>query len=286
MSISIEQVIHNAKLMSLPDIYIRLTSVLAEPEFSLARVAEVISRDPAITARLLRMVNSPYFGFVSKIDTVSRAVSMLGTQQVHDLVLATSVAKVFTGLSSNVMDMATFWRHSVYCAVLSRQLASRCRLLDNERLFVAGLLRDIGHLPMYQSIPELSQEALRRAQCENKPLFRIERDLIGFDYAQVGGMLMQKWALPKSLWEIARYQTEPAQTREHSLEISIMHIANAVTEGIILNKGHEEYLMNIEPVAWINTSLAPETILEVQPETDQQLEAAVDLIFGSDAAVA
>jgi HD-like signal output (HDOD) protein len=286
MSISIEQVIHNAGLMSLPDLYLRLRSVLGDPEFSLASVADVISQDPAITTRLLRMVNSPYFGFVSKIDTVSRAVSMLGTQQVHDLVLATSVTKVFAGLSSQVMDMAAFWRSSVYCAVLSRQLAFRCRLLDNERLFVAGLLRDIGHLPMYQSIPELSQKALQRARSEDKPLFRIERDLIGFDYAQVGGSLMQKWALPKSLWEIARYHTEPGRTREHSLEISIMHIASAVTEGVSLKKEPEECLMHIEPVAWTNTTLAPETVLEVQPETDRQLEAAVDLILGGNAAAA
>ena len=286
MASSIEQVLHNARLMSLPDLYLRLRSVLDEPELSLAKVADVISQDPAITARLLRMVNSAYFGFVSKIDTVSRAVRMLGTQQVHDLVLATSVAKLFAGLSSKVMDMDTFWRSSVYCAVLSRQLGSRCRLLDNERLFVAGLLRDIGHLPMYQSIPELSQEALQRAARENRPLFLMERELIGFDYAQVGGRLMQKWALPKSLWEITLYHTEPDKTREYSLEISIMHIASTFTEGIWLNREPEECLRHIQPVAWVNTSLAPETVLEIKPETDQQLEQAVDLIFGSRVAVA
>ena len=250
MSISIEQVIHNAKLTSLPDLYLRLKSVLEDPDFSLANVADIISQDPAITARLLRMVNSPYFGFVSKIETVSRAISMLGTQQVHDLVLATSVAKVFAGLSSKVMDMTAFWRSSVYCAVLSRQLASRCRLLDNERLFVAGLLRDIGHLPMYQSIPELSQEARQRAGTDERPLFRIERDLIGFDYAQVGGTLMQKWAMPRSLWEITRYHTEPAKTREFSLEISIMHIASAVTEAMSLNNEPEQCLTNVGPVRY------------------------------------
>ena len=131
-----------------------------------------------------------------------------------------------------------------------------------------------------------SQEALQRAASEKRPLFLIERELIGFDYAQVGGMLRQKWALPKSLWEITLYHTEPEKTREYSLEISIMHIASAFTEGVWFDREPEEWLMHIEPVAWVNTGLDTETVLEAKPGTDQQLEQAVELVFGSRVAVA
>ena len=114
-----EKVTANAKLISLPDVYFRLRDVLNDPEYCMGDVADVISHDPAMTTRLLRLVNSAYFGLAAKIDTVNRAVSMLGTQQVHDLVLAASVAQTFDGMSNQVMDMSRYWQKSVYCAIAS-----------------------------------------------------------------------------------------------------------------------------------------------------------------------
>ena len=169
MSTIWEQVTAGAKLISLPDIYLRLRSVLDDPDFSMSEVADVISRDPGMTARLLRLVNSAYFGLAAKIETVTRATSLLGTQQVHDLVLATSVADTFEGMSSEVMDMQRFWRRSIHCGILSRQLANKCNVLDSERLFVAGLLRDIGHLVMYQTIPLQSQQAMEQSARTARP---------------------------------------------------------------------------------------------------------------------
>lgn len=149
-----EKVTENAKLISLPDVYLRLKSVIDDPGFAMNDIADVISQDPAMTARLLRLVNSAYFGFAAKIDTVNRAVGMLGSQQVHDLVLAASVAQRFEGMSNQVMDMERFWLRSVTRAIACRELAVMCNMLDGERVFVAGLLSDIGHLIMYQSVPD------------------------------------------------------------------------------------------------------------------------------------
>ncbi|MDX2481745.1 MAG: HDOD domain-containing protein, partial [Desulfuromusa sp.] len=99
MSAALQDVINATKLFSLPDVYLRLKNILDDQDFAMAEVAVVISHDPAITLRLLRIVNSSLYGFVQKIDTVSRAIILVGVQQVHDIVLATSVAETFKGMS-------------------------------------------------------------------------------------------------------------------------------------------------------------------------------------------
>ena len=175
------KITENAKLISLPDVYFRLKSVLDDPEFCMADVAEMISHDPAMTARLLRLVNSAYFGLAAQIDTVNRAVSMLGTEQVHDLVLTASIAQTFEGITSEVMSMDQYWRRSVYCAIACKELAVLCNVLDSERVFVAGLLRDIGHLIMFQSVPVQVQQAMQHSRRHGVPLFKVERVLLGID---------------------------------------------------------------------------------------------------------
>ncbi|MBA1443773.1 MAG: HDOD domain-containing protein [Chromatiales bacterium] len=179
MSTVWEEISTKVKLISLPDVYLRLKEVLDDPNYTMGGVAEVITHDPAITIRLLRIVNSAYFGLATQIDSVSRAVNLLGTQGIHDLVLAASVAQSFEGMSNEVMDMERFWRKSVVCAITSRELASLCNVLDGEHLFVCGLLHDIGHLVLYQMAPGKAQQAIEQAKTHQGSLYQAERSLLG-----------------------------------------------------------------------------------------------------------
>ena len=188
-----DQIFSRAQLPSLPDVYLRLKEVLDDPDFCMADVAQVVGNDPAMTARLLRIVNSAYFGLATEIETVNRAVGLLGTQEVHDLVLAVSVAQSFAGMSNEVMNMQRYWKRSVRTAVAAKELASLCNVLDGERLFVGGLLRDIGHLFLYQYAPTKALQALELAKAQQAPLYKAERAVIGADYASVGAELMRQW---------------------------------------------------------------------------------------------
>ena len=275
----IEQVAKAAKLISLPDTYLRLKKILDQPDFTMDEVAVLISQDPAMTVRLLRLVNSSFFGISARIDTVSHAISMLGTQQVHDLVLATSVARVFEGVSTEVADMRRFWRGSVYCGVASRLLSAQCNVLDSERLFVTGLLHDIGHLIMYQAIPEQEQQAILEAGESGIPLYRVERALFGFDYAKLGGVMIRQWGLPRSLWETTRFHVEPARSKDYSLTTCLVHIASLLTKARE-NKGNfGEGVFEVDPVAWSVTGLTPEQCAKVREEAGLQVDGVISLIF-------
>jgi HD-like signal output (HDOD) protein len=268
-----------ARLISFPDVYLRLKDILDDPDFAMAEIAVAISQDPGITLRLLRLVNSSLYGFTAKIETVSRAITLLGTQQVHDLVLATSVAQAFKGISTAVMDMQRFWRCSVYCAVTSRQLAALCSGCDKERLFVAGLLHDVGHLIMYQSIPDLSQQAILKTKENGDPLYKVERTLFGFDYARVGAKLMQDWSLPESLSEITMFHIEPDKAEKYPLETALVHLGSLLTKADNENSMFNEGSLTAEPSVWAVTGLSPIDCTSLHHKIVEEAEEVMGLIF-------
>ena len=269
----------SVELISLPDIYIRFKNVVDSPDSSMADVAEIIAHDPSITARLLKLVNSPFFGLVSKVDTITRAINLLGIQQVHDLVLATIVIDSFSGFSNDYYNIYDFWFNGVYCAVTARLLAYYCQDLDTERPFVSGLLHNIGHLVTYQKIPEKSLSASELATQKNISLYLAERELLGFDYAQVGAELMREWKLPKSLQEITEFHIEPEKAGDFQLETALIHIAAAITQNAIAQKTISPETLAVNPICWQITGLSVDDMPEIKKEVDQQVSMVMDLLF-------
>ena len=160
------------KLVSPPSTYTQLDALIQNSNTSVDQISEVINTDPALATRLLKVVNSPFYGFPSQINTISRAITIIGTNELVQLVLATSVINAFKGIPDNLINMAEFWRHSLACALTSRLLAKKCNVDVPESFFIAGLLHNIGCLGMYQSIPELSREAINRAQFGNEIIYQ------------------------------------------------------------------------------------------------------------------
>ncbi|MDR2548712.1 MAG: HDOD domain-containing protein [Desulfobulbus sp.] len=269
----LHDVLRAAHLLSLPDIYIRLRQVLDNPEYTVAEVAAVIEKDPAMTLRLLRMVNSSLYSFAARVDSVGRAVTLLGSQQIHDLVLATSIGLTFKGISSNLIDMQRFWRRSVHCAAACQHLAARVGECGRERLFVAGLLHDIGHLLMYQAIPGLAQQALVRALADGQPVYMAERSLLGFDYAVVGGELMRLWELPESLVELVRCHLEPERAQHHPVETALVHLGALLAGSEQENGMFDEGALAAAPRVWTATGLSPEECLAMRETIKHDFEA-------------
>lgn len=273
-----KEVTEAVRLISLPKVYLRLRTILDDPDYSMADVASVIGRDPALTMRLLRLVNSSLYGFPGKIETVSRAISLLGTHQVHDLVLATAVAQTFEGIPSTVVDVQKFWRRSVYCGVSARRLAFHFPGCDMERLFVAGLLHEIGHLIMYQAIPDLCQRAIEAAAKQYIQLFLAERSLLGFDYGDIGCEIMEQWSLPESLKEITRFHMEPWKSTGFPLETALVNLGVLLTredsgEGIF-----NEHLLTVDSSVWTVTGLEPDACISLREKVEEEVLEVMSLL--------
>jgi len=146
------------KLISLPEIYIRVSQALEDENHNAKQLGDIIGHDPALTARILRIVNSAYYSLANQVELVSRAVSVIGEDDLRNLVLATSAVDTSKRIPNQLVDIDLFWRHSVHTGIVARLLSQYCNILHGERLFVAGMLHDIGKLVLYFKEPELSQQ--------------------------------------------------------------------------------------------------------------------------------
>ena len=219
-----------AGLISLPDVCVRVKEMVEDTSYSAADIGKVVSKDAALTARLLRIVNSAFYQFPSKIETVSRAVTIVGNRELRDLVFAATVAGIFEKISSDLIDIESFWRHAVYSGIFSRIIAKKCRVLHNERLFIAGLMHDIGRLVIAYKLPKESREVLEYMKRVQVPLHQAEREILGFDHTQVGAELMKTWDLPMSHQVATLNHHNPVRTQNYTLETSIVYVANLITE--------------------------------------------------------
>ena len=274
-----ELINRTTELISLPDIYVRIKTVIYDPNSTMTDIANVLSHDPAICARMLKVANSAFFSAASKVETVKAAIRLLGTQQVHDLVLAATITKTFPDIPGNLISMEDYWVNSLRCGLLARLLGKRCSSTDGERLFLGSLLHDMGHLIMYQTVPEESQEALITARHDNKPLYLVERDIVGCDYGQVGSKLMQSWNFPENWVQAVRYQNEPADVQDFSFEASIMHLSVRMKDMDSAAEAPVRDLTMIDAIAWEATGLSEDMVEPLLVKADEQLESAVETFF-------
>lgn len=254
--VSLDALLKRAEgLITLPEIAIRVNRMVNDTRVSAPQIGQVIQQDPALTARLLKVANSPLYGFAAKIDTVSRAVTVLGTKEIRDLVLATSALKAFN-IKPGVESLDALWSHNIYCAIAVRLLAEQCKQGQAESLFISGLLHDLGRLLFLSLLPDESQAVLRRISGRGElGLFQAEREVIGFDHAEAGGELIKRWSLPASLEETVRFHHEPARAEHFPLEVALVHLADAVAHAAQSGADIEAYLPGIDAVVWERTGL-------------------------------
>ncbi len=273
-----ELVEHCSSLVSLPEVYLQVKKVIDDPEATIADLAAAISIDPGMTAMVLKLVNSAFYTMPRKVETISRAVGILGTQPLHDLVLAVSVTKAFSGLSQQVMNMNIFWANSFFSGLAARELARKCFLVDSERMFVEGLLRDLGHLLIYQHLPEQAEEAMKISANTGELIQTTEQRLLGFDYTQVGKALVDAWHLPINLGEVIRHQNNPSGTPDYQFEAALLNIAGALTEGFQSPNGQGNWKTLVAPESWTLTGLDEEGITTCLIEAGKQLSSMLDLM--------
>ncbi|MGH8595222.1 MAG: HDOD domain-containing protein, partial [Gammaproteobacteria bacterium] len=215
-------------LVSPPDVCLKINELVADERTSLEDIAAVVIRDPSLTAKVLKLANSPYYGLATKVDTVSRAVMLLGMRELQKLVCALCAVQSFSKLSSAVTNMNSFWRHAVYTGLAAQALARHANVLHPERLFVAGVMHDIGTLLINQRFPELAEVAIREAAGSEDELYRIEHARLGFDHAHLAGLMLHHWRLPAALVDAVTMHHAPHQARLAPVDAAILKVADGL----------------------------------------------------------
>lgn len=268
MTVSLEELLKQAEgLISFPEVCIRINTMVNDPGVSATDIGEVIQQDPALTARLLKIANSPLYGFASEIDTVSRAVAVLGNKEIRDLAFATSAIKAFN-VKPGLDTIEKLWSHNIYCTTACRLLAETSTRGRTESIFIAGLLHDIGRLLFLSLLPEDSVSAIQRLSATGhgeSNLILAEREVIGFDHTEAGGELILQWNLPDSLYECVRYHHEPSRADLYPLEVAIVHLADCVAHAAQDETEIDQQLAAVDPSSWEQTGLTLEDLEAVLP---------------------
>jgi len=219
------QLLRIETIAPLPTLVKEILDVHEDPQASAQAMAEVIKKDQSLTSRVLRIVNSAYYGFHRKIGNTKDAVVLMGFEEIKNITLAACLMDTFPIEGAGIFQPKEFWLHSIAAAYVARALAPRVKELSNENAFVMGLLHDIGKAVLFQHFPDTYNKVLEYAKVEQIPLIEAEQKLMHIDHAEVGGIVAESWDLPKPLVRAIHFHHTPDAANE-GLESFVANVSN------------------------------------------------------------
>lgn len=266
------------ELSSLPDIYNRISHLLNDDDSTHEQITEVIQSDPALSVRILKVVNSSFYGYPQQISTIIQAIGILGRRSLRNIILSTIIAGMCRRMSNDIFEMETYWQHSVRTAVLSKLLVLHSdRKAEAESIFIAGLLHDIGKLVIAHQLPEqASQIQIQELESEQSP-WQVEKNILGFDHTELGAQLVQQWNLPDVLVETIRYHHEPQQAPNCQTCCYIIHLADRLAH--LESETDEDMICEVLQTVpdWPVSQVHTDMLVELMAEANEQFQHVLSM---------
>jgi HD-like signal output (HDOD) protein len=215
-------------LPTLPSIAINIVKVTNDPDATVEELKNIISADQVVAGRILRAVNSAYYGFPRQIDTLSKAIVILGFNNVRSLTLSVSIMEMFPTKSPTEFDYRELWIHAVGTAHCARAIAKILNPRFAEQFFVAGLLHDIGIIALNQCFKSEFMQTAFEARAQKRPLFQAETEKFEFNHAEVSGFIADKWLFPEPLVQAAACHHSPMAESNHQQIVLAVHAADII----------------------------------------------------------
>lgn len=233
---------HCPKLASLQSVNRKLAGLLNSEQGYVSQIAEVIRRDPSLTARLLRMVNSVYFGLSAKVNNIEEAVLYMGIRQIRELSMATPVLEEMEKMGPGAarLPWREMWQHSIASAMLTRDILAHTDLLvDDDTDYIVGLLHNVGKVVLASTWPKEFEQIARESYASAQEVCEAERTLIGWDHAAVGSHYLERHQLAPEIVHAIRYHNQPEQAGEYQRLAAAVQVADAVAREVGLPSGFE-----------------------------------------------
>lgn len=208
---------------ALPDACFKVKALMEDENSEISDFADVISVDPSMTSRLLQIANSAIYNFPGQISTISRAITIIGTQAIYNMMLVDVAASAFKHFENQAIDLKRFWRMSVYCGLVSKNLAIKAGIKDIERLFVAGLLQNFGELLVAKISPEIAQRC-EQYNRNNSP-WHIQELALGYTYTDISAELLKIWQLPEKIIIPIRHFNQ-AKSNQINNDVKVLNLAS------------------------------------------------------------
>lgn len=240
-------------LPSLSSISEALRSLLQADQRYTAQISEIVRRDPSLTSRLLRLVNSVYYGLTTPVQSIEEAVFYLGMRQIRQLALVTPIIEDFQRLTVRcAFPWREFWQHCIAVAIMTREVVGVVQAPLDEGDYVAGLVHDLGKIVMAWSFPQHFAAVHRREPAVDVDLVQIEKDVLGMDHTELGSLYMKRHHLPALMVESAQFHHRPQDAEQHQTIIAAVQIADMIVRQEKIGASG-----NQRPVTWDDCVVAP-----------------------------
>lgn len=258
-------------LPTIPSTLKQISKIIEDPVISLKEIGDFISNDPALTTKILKIVNSAFYGFPGRISSASHATVLLGSNVIKGLLVGASVFELMQNA------MLGLWEHSLGCAITSRLMAKRKGLKDYDDIYAAGLLHDIGKIILLLEFPKEYKEAMNEAELKNITIVKTERDHFIANHADIGSWLAEKWLFPRNLVEVIKYHHNPHLSKNAPIETAIVHLADILLRAKGVGFAGDPFVPAVNPVAFEALKLSETDLKEILEEMEDSLGVTEEL---------
>ncbi|MBI5360118.1 MAG: HDOD domain-containing protein [Planctomycetes bacterium] len=269
---------HIIGLPTLPVMLANINRLMMNPRTSAKEVAQLISSDPTITSKILRVVNSSFYGFPSRITTITHAIVILGFNTIKSIILSSSIFDAFKGgTNEQRFNREEFWKHSIACGTAAKVVAKHAGLSALEEFFIAGLLHDVGKIIIDQHFHNEFMRILDIVDQKDCLMYKAEEEVLGVTHAELGAWLFEKWNLSKNFVESTSKHHNPVLATENPKYTAVIHLADIVVRSIQIGYPGDHKIPVINENAWKHLNFTPDMFPKLLSETDVEVEKA--LIF-------
>jgi putative nucleotidyltransferase with HDIG domain len=265
---------------TLPNIVIEVNKMLQDHDTSVKNLSKVIEKDQGMVTKILRLVNSTFYGFRSRITNIPHAVIILGFNTIRNAVVSVSIMKTFSGEKTfEGFEITDFWKHSIGVAVTSRYLAEQTRLDSPDDCFVVGLLHDIGKVVLSQYFTELFCGVWKSVKGDGLSFYEAEQNLIPVNHAQIGGHLAKKWQFPVSLIDTITHHHAIRKSVSNLSQLTIVHTADTIANNYEIDSDITPVFSAIDPEAKKTMADQLETVSDWFPNIATEIESACEFFL-------
>jgi putative nucleotidyltransferase with HDIG domain len=258
-------------LPTLPRTVLKITELVNDPKSSARDLARIITDDQVLAARLLKLVNSSFYGFPQRISTITAAIVLLGFDAMRNLLLTTSVFDIFPNRKkTGQLRQEQLWDHSLGCAVGAKVLGNHLRYDKVEELFVSGLLHDIGKIVEMIFMPQAFTQINHLVRDENILMITAEERILGYSHADVGKLLAERWNLPPKLGSVILHHHQPSSAGRFELEAAIVHLADILCRSLSIGQGGDNKMPPLDKMAWESLRINPQAIESMLAEIKRE----------------
>ncbi len=227
MSVILDKLDRVVELATLPEVALEVNILLADEHLAVSEIIEVIEKDPAIVAKVLKLVNSSFYGFTGQINDLAHAAVILGNRTLHSTVISIAVCDTLPRAAGcTKFSLAHFWQHSVAVALISRELARQSGRADSQECFTAGLLHDIGKLILVEYFKDEFVQVWERKEEQGGSFIAAEQEMLDSTHAEIGHHVGESWQLPRSLLDVMAFHHNPSHEMDNSSVVAIVHVAD------------------------------------------------------------